>query len=378
MKVSKILFSALSVVLLASAPAFAQEDGNRDANGKIVRGPYETNGFWANWFVSAGGGVDYVLDGIKNGTPHGGVTPAFDVNLGKWFTPEFGARLGYQGIAVKNYDEKLGNNLIHGDLMWNLSNQIWGYKETRVYNLIPYMHAGFFFGKRDDKLRNELQSGVGILNNFRITNALAINVDARLACLRADHLNGTGAAGVLSATAGLTWNIGKNTWKRAVDQTDALNALKEANKALENANKSLADEKDALAADNKKLADDNKKLQDEIDALKKAAAEAVVEDAPFVLFFEIGQSQLNKLELQHLNYYLDNAEKDGNYTLTGSADIATGSQKRNEQLCEQRVNYVVNKLHAAGIKDDQITINDSVLADIPEHPEYGRSVTIER
>jgi hypothetical protein len=30
----------------------AQEDGNRDENGKIVRGPYETNRFGDNWFIS--------------------------------------------------------------------------------------------------------------------------------------------------------------------------------------------------------------------------------------------------------------------------------------------------------------------------------------
>lgn len=34
-----------SVLLLALAGAAAQEDGNRDANNKIVRGPYETNRF---------------------------------------------------------------------------------------------------------------------------------------------------------------------------------------------------------------------------------------------------------------------------------------------------------------------------------------------
>ena len=49
--------AALAAVALTASPvAFAQEDGNRDENGKIVRGPYETNRFVDNWFVSAGGG----------------------------------------------------------------------------------------------------------------------------------------------------------------------------------------------------------------------------------------------------------------------------------------------------------------------------------
>ena len=56
--------SAAAAALLVCAGAFAQEDGNRDANGKIVRGPYETNSFGSNWFVSVGGGIDLVLDGV--------------------------------------------------------------------------------------------------------------------------------------------------------------------------------------------------------------------------------------------------------------------------------------------------------------------------
>ena len=88
--------SAAAAALLVCAGAFAQEDGNRDANGKIVRGPYETNSFGSNWFVSVGGGIDLVLDGVRaNSSFDGGLTPTLDVNFGKWFTPSVGARFGY-------------------------------------------------------------------------------------------------------------------------------------------------------------------------------------------------------------------------------------------------------------------------------------------
>lgn len=131
--------SAAAAALLVCAGAFAQEDGNRDANGKIVRGPYETNSFGSNWFVSVGGGIDLVLDGVRaNSSFDGGLTPTLDVNFGKWFTPSVGARFGYEGWAYKAAGQKSGNHLFHGDLMWNLSNAIGGYKQTRVYNIIPY------------------------------------------------------------------------------------------------------------------------------------------------------------------------------------------------------------------------------------------------
>ena len=43
--------AALVAVSLTASPALnAQENGNRDENGKIVRGPYETNRFGDNSF----------------------------------------------------------------------------------------------------------------------------------------------------------------------------------------------------------------------------------------------------------------------------------------------------------------------------------------
>ena len=50
---------ALVAVTMATSPAAgAQENGNRDEYGKVVRGPYETNAFGDNWFIGAGGGIN--------------------------------------------------------------------------------------------------------------------------------------------------------------------------------------------------------------------------------------------------------------------------------------------------------------------------------
>ena len=53
---TKLFIGALAVMasVLVASPASAQENGNRDENGKVVRGPYETNRFGDNWFVGAG------------------------------------------------------------------------------------------------------------------------------------------------------------------------------------------------------------------------------------------------------------------------------------------------------------------------------------
>ena len=55
--------AALVAVSLTASPAVnAQENGNRDENGKIVRGPYETNQFGDNWFIGVGGGINILLN----------------------------------------------------------------------------------------------------------------------------------------------------------------------------------------------------------------------------------------------------------------------------------------------------------------------------
>ena len=48
----------IALFVFASGFASAQENGNRDAQNRIVRGPYETNRFFDNVFVGVAGGVN--------------------------------------------------------------------------------------------------------------------------------------------------------------------------------------------------------------------------------------------------------------------------------------------------------------------------------
>lgn len=58
----------------------------------------ETNRFWSNWFISAGGGVQvYFGDHDKQCKVGDRIAPALDIAVGKWFTPGIGVRLMYSG-----------------------------------------------------------------------------------------------------------------------------------------------------------------------------------------------------------------------------------------------------------------------------------------
>ena len=130
--------AALAAVLMAAPKnANAQENGNRDEYGKVVRGPYETNRFGDNWFIGAGGGINVLLNegyDVK-------IAPSLDAYFGKWFTPSVGMRAGYQGLnfnsVLDDNTVKYGYMYVHGDFLWNISNALSGYKETRFWNFVP-------------------------------------------------------------------------------------------------------------------------------------------------------------------------------------------------------------------------------------------------
>ena len=146
------IFGALAIAsLLFSANAFAQENNNRDENGKVVRGAYETNKAFDNTFIGIGAGVNSVVPSIRAPKNWGKIGLAADLNFGKWWTPAVGMRLGYHGLwdvaksATFNgtkAGDKFGFHYVHGDFLWNISNSIGGYKETRFWDFVPYATMG--------------------------------------------------------------------------------------------------------------------------------------------------------------------------------------------------------------------------------------------
>ena len=336
MKAVKFFLGALAfaaVSMVASPAVNAQEDGNRDENGKVVRGPYLTNQLGDNWFVNLGGGVNLFYD---NSTWAAG--GALNINAGKWITPAIGARVGYNGIT--GIDGLF--SYIHADALWNISNAIGGYKETRLWDFVPYLHAGLLIDKPVAGL--EWGAGAGLLNVIRITDRLDVTLD-----VRGKIYKRYSKAGYVSVAVGLSVNLGKTNFVRAAnwhnpEDVEALDAaaaaaaaLAAANAALENENKDLKNANDELAAQNKKIADD----------LKNALENPVLPNVdPAVFYFEIGKTTLSQKELEHLDFYLKNVLPyvDGKKVavITGSADKKTGSAKRNQYLCEKRAEYLQN------------------------------------
>ena len=386
----------VAVSLAVSPAANAQE--NRDENGKIVRGPYETNRFGDNWYIGIGGGVNLLwnegYDNVKIG-------PSIDANFGKWFTPTIGMRIGYQGISSQiwsdtpsvlgptlntendMYLQKLGYMYIHGDFMWNMSNAFGGYKEKRFWNFVPYMHAGFFRAYGIDNVDfadNELAMGAGLLHNLRLARRLDLIIDMRATVVNGRIHGADGVAVLPTVTAGLAVDLGWPEFTRTADVVGAVEvAFAEQTATLATAIEALEVANAALANSNDNLTKKNAKLTKQVQALQNRPefdlTSFLGNMTPAYVYFNIGQTTLDKKQMEQLDFLAKNIlmtadqETQVYITVMGSADGNTGTMKRNQYLSEARAKYIYDILtNKYGISSDRLIIKTEVVkkATVPE------------
>lgn len=367
-----------ALAMAASCTAWAQEtqtvqngDFTETVEYSTDKFKVETNRFWSNWFVSAGGGVNlYFGDHDKQVKFGKRLAPAVDVAIGKWFTPGIGVRFAYSGLSVKGATQtgihstgeevpgkggygywltkqKFNFFNFHLDAMFNVSNLFFGYNPNRVYSLSPYVGLGVM-KTNDTPKATEIAGHFGLLNSFRLCDALDLNLDIR-GTLVSDAFDGEaygrGGEGMLSATVGLTYKFKKRGWDKAktVVRIDnrAINALRQ----------QLADaeaENDRLK---RALAEGNRQKAKEI--VTKASANLVT--------FPIGKATLSNEARANLSLLAEAIKAgDGNvvYTITGYADAGTGSKRINERLSKRRAEAVRDCLvKEFGVSESQLRVD---------------------
>lgn len=367
-----------ALAMAASCTAWAQEtqtvqngDFTETVEYSTDKFKVETNRFWSNWFVSAGGGVNlYFGDHDKQVKFGKRLAPAVDVAIGKWFTPGIGVRFAYSGLSVKGATQtgihstgeevpgkggygywltkqKFNYFNFHLDAMFNVSNLLFGYNPNRVYSLSPYVGLGVM-KTNDTPKATEIAGHFGLMNSFRLCDALDLNLDIR-GTLVSDAFDGEnagrGGEGMLSATVGLTYKFKKRGWDKAktVVRIDnrAINALRQ----------QLADaeaENDRLK---RALAEGNRQKAKEI--VTKASANLVT--------FPIGKATLSNEARANLSLLAEAIKSgDGNvvYTITGYADAGTGSKRINERLSKRRAEAVRDCLvKEFGVSESQLRVD---------------------
>ena len=394
MKAIKFIGILAAASFLFSLNAYAQEDANRGANGEVVRGPYVTNGAFDNTFISLGAGANSVLERSFGLGKFGLAT---DVTLGKWFSPTIGVRAGWHGLNVTSKSGELNKSpyhYLHGDLLWNLSNAIGGYKETRIWNFIPYVGGGLTMIKHHDLkvYDQEFAGGAGILNSFRLGERVNLNLDLGVILSRAAAYNMNGFVGryigLPSATLGLQFNLGRTGFDRLSSVMPVIvplpftegqyNALKDKVAALEKENAQL---KNKIADLENQLAPFKNLVDGQTYLFKNGrftAVEAKVA-SPATVYFDLGSAKISDREKAHLEFFansvVDNATK---LLLTGSADKQTGTASGNQKLSEKRVDAVKALLEKLGANGNNIeTVANGDTKNTFDTPAKNRCVVIE-
>jgi outer membrane protein OmpA-like peptidoglycan-associated protein len=330
-----------------------------------------TNSFWSNWFIQANlvgtafysnqeKGLDLDKSPFKGFRNNLGVSLA----IGKWFTPGLGLRTkvtGVWGRTVDSDDKELNASkywIFSEHVMFNLSNMLCGYSDTRVWNFIPYFGGNITRSMSYDSYAMGL--GVGILNTWRLGKKVRLNLDLGFNAFEPDfdgHSVQTGDPQRFSlqakdrtftAEVGLTFNLGKATWNKTPD-VEALKALSQ----------SEIDALNALLADKQA---ENDQLRNMLNSHKCPEAKTItvkeVTAAPVSVFFNIGKSKIaSKKDLQNVKELAEIAKnQNGKIVVTGYADSKTGSAAFNQKLSEKRAQTVADELVKMGVSRENIEV----------------------
>ncbi len=392
----KKLVITLAIILFAST-TFAQNEG------KQRWAHFETNHFWDNWEIGVDAGVQTIwnMPTKKNGeklNPEGfgkDFTFAFDVYVNKWFTPIFGARLGFTGLSTTNYFTDVNSAsvknendyyIIHGEALFNLTNWFCGYKPDRFFNASAFVGIGYGSSKNKDAASSEERNlewtmPIGLLTTYRLCDAFYLSLELKDFIIRNNFHNEKKAkhyadfSNILSVTAGVTYRFKNITGEREDRPTrgfayytpiDYSQWVKKADyDNLENEKNNLSDElnkANAYKDEVRRLQQQNNELRDELAKAKANAGKAtgnVSGDTQLGIFFKIGSSDISDANQENIVFMANfmKTNKDQKFTVTGYADKETGSEARNNVLSQERAEAVRDALVKAGVSEDQIIVD---------------------
>lgn len=370
----KTIFAALA--LLAATSAWSQTEQKEDFTDTVEystdRYKVETNRFWDNWFITAGGGVHMFFSDHDKQMKFGDrLSPALDVAVGKWFTPSVGVRLMYSGLSLNGAtqtgaysngkpisgkpwngywleEQHMNFYNIHMDAMVNLVNLFGGYKAKRVYGFSPYFGVGVI-GVTSSPKNTEISGHLGVLNTFRLCSALDLNLDIRSTFINDgfdSEVGGRGGETFLTATLGLAYKFNQRNWEKSKT------IIRYDNRKVNE----LQDKLDQLNAE-------NARLQKALAEGQKQEAEAIVKRiaSSSLITFQIGKSKLSneaRANIGMIAEAIKASDPKAVYTITGYADAGTGSKALNERLSKKRAEAVYDCLvNEFGVSESQLRID---------------------
>lgn len=308
------------------------------------------NDFKDNWFIGIGGGIHNYFGNHTHYIPFGKrISPIFNVYAGKWFSPIIAVRANFGWSKTTSadiyrdnptYDSKYENvyktkaNMLslNAETMLNVSNLIWGYNEKRIYNFIPYIGAGWV---RNCVSNIDKATGtIGLLNTFKLNDKFDLNLDVKatsfgegLDCTY--YPEGKKSDITTSILVGATYYLKKRGFDREKYSPSEIEQIQDNLRAL-NAEKADLENKLAEAQS--------------VKPVEIVKTKYICPDAAF--FFKINKYDLADRDRVNLGFVAeaikDNPEK--TFMITGYADKATGNDRINNKLSEERAKIVYDTL----------------------------------
>lgn len=401
-----------SIILFASFNAIAGMKSDT-----TVR--YLASKLGQNWFITADGSVNWWQGSDRN--PDGNYMtfngPSFggSLSLGKWITHNIGLRLTYDVNQGQSYIQGRHINLtginflygdnptpdandyyktsfmyhnLHGDVIISPVDFIKGYYNPKRF-YTPVLFAGMGVGcvsehvfvtqsLLNNESRNfELSFNAGLINNFRLNNALDLNLTLAFSG-QEWHIDSWyyeyGAAGGTprprfadfnyQAALGLTWYLVRG---RVYELP--YNYEKEM-KEMENRIKHLEDELANI---------EPVEIHDTIVQFINTETEGEIVSFPLSIFFNKDSYQLmSKRDLVNLREIANVAmEKGWKIRLRGSCDSATATPAYNQRLSENRCRKIQMELMEMGVPEDQMILVPVGGVKELDPTEFDRRVLIE-
>lgn len=336
-----------------------------------------------HWFIQLFGGINvpaYVFwkegrtgyDALKNAEFKDKYSWSAGFAFGQWHNPYFGTRLAIDYNNVKAFGGKQPVELRainpHFDFMFDMINYFSPYNPDRGFSIVPYVGLGYFGSNivgADQKATDEnfknifkkdkqvagttkrffgeidhaVSANIGIDFNINFSRRVALTIEPSIAFVpgfeKADHLYGI--------RGGLTFNVGDTEFNGVVPMDwELVNGLQS--------------QINDLRSQNAELSKRPVRCPDCPEVVAPVVADKSYEN---IVYFRIGSAKIDRN--QEINLF-NTAEfvKANNtpITVTGYADVQTGTSNYNMQLSEKRARNVADRLiKEYGVSSELITID---------------------
>lgn len=300
-------------------------------------------GFWDNWFIQGQVGAAYTSGEASFGKL---ISPTGAISVGKYFSPEVGARLqigGWEGKAKKvaqNINYQWNYGAVYLDALFNLNNVFAPYRENRFFNLVGLFGVGYNHGFKNlpnaSKATDNIVARAGFQGNFRLSEALDLNLEANMNALHDEYNSKPGSKydWYVNVMAGITYKFKNHDGGRGFKLVEAADLS-----LIKSLNDKINEQRGII---------DNYKPCPEVQPCPEA--ETIVVNNKGLLStsitFRLGKSTIDPL--QEVNVYnvaqYMKANEDITLLVTGYADAKTGNDKINQKLSEKRAQNVADML----------------------------------